>query len=129
MPTLVSLQLMFMHPRRRLQVGIGAIVIFCILSYVLISPNKPKSEHHKELFAPGPTKEFLDFEDQDLNKNSKIKSSSTSSPATSSRTPRKIQTRKRFNNLNGVPLGQNLDDFDVIGGLDLFKRNQNLDDR
>ena len=128
MPTLVSLQLMLMHPRRRLQVGIGAIVIFCILSYVLISPNKPKNEHHKELFAPGPTKEFLDFDDQE-SKYQKFKSSSTSSPATSSRTPRKIQTRKRFNNLNGVPLGQNLDDFDVIGGLDLFKHNQNLDDR
>ena len=129
MPTLVSLQLMLMHPRRRLQVGVGAIVIFCILSYVLISPNKPKNEHHKELFAPGPTKEFLDFDDQDLNKNIVKSQSSSPSTATSSRTPRKIQTRKRFNSLNGVPIGQDINDFDVIGGLDLFKRNQDLDDR
>ena len=132
MPTLVSLQVMLMHPRRRLQVGIGAIVIFCILSYVIISPNKVNKEpEHKELFAPGPTKEFLDFEDADFkSKKDHLSRSSSSSIATStsSRTPRKIQTRKRFNNLNGVPLGK-VDDFDVIGGLDLFRHRENLDDR
>ena len=115
-----------MHPRRRLQVGVGAIIIFCILSYVIISPNKPKNPEHKELFAPGPTKEFLDFDDSEVAKNSRKSSVATSS--TSSRTPRKIQTRKKFNNLNGVPLGQ-VEDFDVVGGLDLFRHDENLDDR
>ena len=131
MPTLVSLQVMLMHPRRRLQVGIGAIVIFCILSYVIISPNKVNKEpEHKELFAPGPTKEFLDFEDADFKskKDHHLSRSSSIATSTSSRTPRKIQTRKRFNNLNGVPLGK-VDDFDVIGGLDLFRHREHLDDR
>ena len=131
MPTLVSLQVMLMHPRRRLQVGIGAIVIFCILSYVIISPNKVNKEpEHKELFAPGPTKEFLDFEDADFKskKDHHLSRSSSIATSTSSRTPRKIQTRKRFNNLNGVPLGK-VEDFDVIGGLDLFRHRENLDDR
>ncbi len=45
-PTLASLQVMLMHPRRRLQVIAGAFVIFCLLSYVIISPtNKEPSRH------------------------------------------------------------------------------------
>ena len=140
---LVSLRVMLMHPRRRIQVITGAFVIFCILSYVLISPSSSKKEV-KEIFAPGPTKEFLDFDykyDKLPVRSSSI-SSSTSKVIKEVEKPlkpkRRIQDRptqsrrnKKQNYLNGVPLGSNLDEFDVIGGLELgMLINQgDLDDR
>ena len=36
--------------------------------------------------------------------------------------------KEKFNQLNGVPLGSNLDDFDVIGGSDLFRGAQGYQD-
>jgi len=164
MPSLVSLQVMLMHPRRRLQFIGGAFIIFCILSYVIISPtstnnhsqNKNKSEDAavKELFAPGPVKEFDDFDykyERPPKKSGKSSSDKSSSPAADlpknilpePKARRRIQDRPsrptlqkevsskkkdKFNQLNGVPLGSNLDDFDVIGGSDLFRGAQGYQD-
>ena len=119
-PTLVGVQVMLLHPRRRFQVIAGAFVIFCILSYVIISPTGQDVKHNevKELLAsPGPTKAFEDFKDryeaiaqrQPQKKGHKMKLHE-----------RPTQVRKRPNFLNGMALGSNLDDFDVIGSSDLF---------
>ena len=144
--TLVSLQVMLMHPRRRLQIFAGVFVLFCILSYVIISPNNnqpkfrenegvrkdhpenlPNPAQFQEVLAPGPTKQFDDFDYKDYAK--KVKQQE---PNVIPKKKRKIQDRptqgalhRKFmkkNSLNGVPLGSsNLGAFDVIGGADLFR--------
>ena len=167
-PTLVSLQLMLMHPKRRFQLIVAVLVILGLFSYVLISPsnnntsnnsqiihkiNGVKKEEFKELLAPGPSRDFPDFDykyDQKkvLSSNSRKNKSSSSSGHNKNNnvnfildeavikstrpTPLKIHTqkaRRRSNYLNGVPLSSNLDEFDVVGQIDLFKQNGILDDR
>ena len=78
-PTLVSLQLMLMHPKRRFQLIVAVVVILGLFSYVLISPSSSsstttntsnphhkisnvKKEEFKELLAPGPSRDFPDFD-------------------------------------------------------------------
>lgn len=138
MPTLVSLQVMLMHPRRRVQVIAGAFVIFCILSYVIISPSShntsststARSQQIKEIFAPGPTKDFEDFDYKFLEAKVKPNKKSEVEVNTKRRIQdRPTQSRRRSNALNGVSIGTNLDDFDVIGGADLFSAQGYQDDR
>ena len=163
-PTLVSLQLMLMHPKRRFQLIVAVLVILGLFSYVLISPsssssttntsnpnhkiNNVKKEEFKELLAPGPSRDFPDFDykyDQKKVSNSRKNKSNSSSSGhknvnfildeavikSTRPTPLKIHTQKarRSNYLNGVPLSSNLDEFDVVGQIDLFKQNGILDDR
>ena len=162
-PTLVSLQLMLMHPKRRFQLIVAVLVILGLFSYVLISPsnnntsnnsqiihkiNDVKKEEFKELLAPGPSRDFPDFDykyDQKKVSNSRKNKSNSSSSGhknvnfildeavikSTRPTPLKIHTQKarRSNYLNGVPLASNLDEFDVVGQVDLFKQNGILDDR
>jgi len=104
---------------------------------VIISPNAKNSEIKKddivEVFAPGPTKQFDDFDykyepkrqiQQKAQESNKIQENHV-------KKKRKIQDRptlkrtviqsSRKNSLNGVPLGSSsIDAFDVIGGQDLF---------
>lgn len=144
MPTLVSLQVMLMHPRRRVQVIAGAFVIFCILSYVIISPSSShntnntssstaRHEQVKEIFAPGPTKDYADFDYRLIEpvaaKSSSIKSKKLEEEVITKRRIQDRPTQSRRNNvLNGVPIGKNLDDFDVIGGADLFRAQGHPED-
>ena len=88
-------------------------------------PSKPNlflqvsKKVEREIFAPGPTKSFDDFDYE-------FKPSSSKKPKI------KIQdrpTQPRKNRLNGVPIGSNLDEFDVIGGSDLFQAQGYQDDR
>ena len=152
-PTLVSLQVMLMHPKRRIQVILAFLVVLGLFSYVVITPSnnsvkniEPKREAFKELLAPGPSKDFPDF-DYKYDNNKKSRKSSTSTQASakvnnfvldevilkSTKSSRDFQIHsqkaRRRNHLNGVPLGVNLDEFDAVGQTDLFKHNQVLDDR
>ena len=151
-PTLVSLQVMLMHPKRRIQVILAFLVVLGLFSYVVITPSnnvkniEPKREAFKELLAPGPSKDFPDF-DYKYDNNKKSRKSSTSTQASpkvnnfvldevilkSTKSSRDFQIHsqkaRRRNQLNGVPLGVNLDEFDAVGQTDLFNHNQVLDDR
>ena len=120
---------------------------------ILLSQNNKKSEDAivKELFAPGPVKDFDDFDYKAYDAKPRKKSkSSTSDKSISSdlsqniqepktrrkikdrpsrpTQPKEIQSNKKLNLLNGVPLGSNLDEFDVIGGSDLFRGAQGYQD-
>ena len=143
-PTLVSLQLMLMHPKRRFQLIVAVLVILGLFSYVLISPssnntsnpnpnhkiNNVKKEEFKELLAPGPSRDFPDFDykydQKKVTSNSRKNKNSSNSAGHKNRnnnvnfildeavikstrpTPLKIHTQKarRSNYLNGVPLGK-----------------------
>ena len=149
-PTLVSLQVMLMHPKRRIQVILAFLVVLGLFSYVVITPtsvknSEPKKEAFKELLAPGPSKDFPDFDYKYENSKKSRKSSSTTASSKvndfildevilkSTKSSRDFQIHsqkaRRRNHLNGVPLGVNLDEFDAVGQTDLFKHNQILDDR
>ena len=66
-PTLVSLQVMLMHPKRRIQIIVAVLVVLGLFSYVMIAPNagaknEVKKEYIiKEIFAPGPSKGCVYF--------------------------------------------------------------------
>ena len=118
----------------------------------IFSQNSKKSEDAaivKELFAPGPVKDFDDFDYKAYDAKPRKKSkSSTSDKSISSDQPKNIEepkarrrikdrpsrptqakeSNKKLNLLNGVPLGSNLDEFDVIGGSDLFRGAQGYQD-
>ena len=153
-PTLVSVQVMLMHPKRRIQVILAFLVVLGLFSYVVITPSnnvkniEPKREAFKELLAPGPSKDFPDFDYKYDNHKKSRKISSTSSTQASAKLNNFVldevilkstkssrdfqihsQKARRKNRLNGVPLGVNLDEFDAVGQTDLFKHNQVLDDR
>lgn len=133
MPTLVSLQLWLLHSRKRYHLFVGAIVLFGLVSYVVISPRRKNEEkelpqqQHELLAKGGPAKEFLDF-DYKYDLVSK-KSSTSQHNLLEPDVKKKILPSKTFraraaardrNNLNGIPMGANLDEFEVVGGVDLF---------
>ena len=47
-PTLVSLQVMLMHPKRRIQVILAFLVVLGLFSYVVITPSSNNSVKNLE---------------------------------------------------------------------------------
>ncbi len=81
----------------------------------------------REIFAPGPTKAFDDFDYKYEGQKSSSKAEVKPSKSALVGKPTK-PNRLKANRLNGVPIGTNFEDFDVVGSLDLFNPSQ-LDDR
>ena len=95
----------------------------------MISPSA-KNELPKELLGPGPSKDFPDFDYKYEGK----KASSSSRPVNVVLEAQVKSTKaaytRRPNRLNGINLiNKNLDEFDAVGGLDLFRASKGIDDR
>lgn len=117
---------------------LGALAIICLLAWTFVSApahgHNNDNDHHEASFIIADTKakEFLDFEDKEIEGNKKSEENEIDQPAApkKSSTKRTIENpisniKRRENVLNGVVLPQSVDAFDVVGGADLFANHPN----